>query len=220
MPRISIIMRTVRALPACFAMVWFDFIRIMKTSWHGNTFRITGHLWGESTGHRWIPLTNDQWCGLWCSLWCQPKRSLEQTVGLPVIWNAMTLKCHVYVYFTGIGPMIKLYDCSRASEVTLKNIDRFNLSQEKTMQQNIYTTVTDHKHIWWDIRVLLREITRAQVSYVIQYPANIPCKHSEMGWARTLAFLLPRPGTRDQYHGWLCPDSLCRQVTSKMVLTM
>ena len=126
----------------------------------------------------------------------------------------------VHVYFTGIGPMIKLYDCSRASEVTLKNIDRFNLSQEKTIQQNIYTTVTDHKHIWWDIRELLREITRAQVSYVIQYPANIPCKHSEMGWARTLAFLLPRPGTRDQYHGWLCPDSLCRQVTSKMVLTM
>ena len=27
----------------------------LKTSWHGNTFHITGHLWGESIGHWWIP---------------------------------------------------------------------------------------------------------------------------------------------------------------------
>ena len=26
-------------------------------TWHGNVFRITGLLWGESTGHRIIPLT-------------------------------------------------------------------------------------------------------------------------------------------------------------------
>ena len=28
----------------------------MTTS-NGNIFRVTGPLWGESTGHRWIPLT-------------------------------------------------------------------------------------------------------------------------------------------------------------------
>ena len=27
------------------------------TSSNGNGFRVTGPLWGESTGHRWIPLT-------------------------------------------------------------------------------------------------------------------------------------------------------------------
>ena len=32
----------------------------MMTSWNGNVFRVTGLLWGESTGHRWIPLTKDQ----------------------------------------------------------------------------------------------------------------------------------------------------------------
>ena len=26
-------------------------------------FRVTDPLWGESTGHRWIPLTEDQWRG-------------------------------------------------------------------------------------------------------------------------------------------------------------
>ena len=29
----------------------------MMTSWHGNVFRITGPLWEEFNGHRWIPLT-------------------------------------------------------------------------------------------------------------------------------------------------------------------
>ena len=29
----------------------------MKTSSNGNIFRVTGHLCGEFTGHRWIPRT-------------------------------------------------------------------------------------------------------------------------------------------------------------------
>ena len=34
------------------------------TSSHGNAFRITGFLWGEANGHRWIPTTKGQWRGL------------------------------------------------------------------------------------------------------------------------------------------------------------
>ena len=33
---------------------------IMMTLFKGDTFRITAHLWGESTGHRWILATKDQ----------------------------------------------------------------------------------------------------------------------------------------------------------------
>ena len=29
----------------------------MMTSWNVNIFRITGYLYGEFTGHRWIPRT-------------------------------------------------------------------------------------------------------------------------------------------------------------------
>ena len=29
----------------------------MMTSWNGDIFRVTGLLWREFTGHRWIPLT-------------------------------------------------------------------------------------------------------------------------------------------------------------------
>ena len=30
------------------------------TSWHCNTLRTTGPLWGESIGNQWIPLTKGQ----------------------------------------------------------------------------------------------------------------------------------------------------------------
>ena len=34
---------------------------------------------------------------LWCFLWCQPERAVEQTIKLPVIWEAMTLMwCRCY----------------------------------------------------------------------------------------------------------------------------
>ena len=34
----------------------FRITRIMMTSANGNIFRVTGPLWGESCGPRWIPL--------------------------------------------------------------------------------------------------------------------------------------------------------------------
>ena len=45
----------------------------MMTSSNGNIFRITGHLCGEFTGHRWIPLTKASDAGLWCFLWSAPE---------------------------------------------------------------------------------------------------------------------------------------------------
>ena len=37
----------------------------MITSSNGNIYRITGPLWGGSTGHRWIPSDAELWCFLW-----------------------------------------------------------------------------------------------------------------------------------------------------------
>ena len=42
----------------------------MMTSSNGNTFRVTGPLWEESTGHRWIPLTKANDAELWCFVLC------------------------------------------------------------------------------------------------------------------------------------------------------
>ena len=46
---------------------------IMMTSSNGNIFRVTGHLCGEFTGHRWIPRTKASDAELWCFLWSEPE---------------------------------------------------------------------------------------------------------------------------------------------------
>ena len=44
----------------------FTNILCMMTSSNGNISRITGHLWGKFTGHRWIPSTKASDAELWC----------------------------------------------------------------------------------------------------------------------------------------------------------
>ena len=56
--------RQVSSYPSC----WIH----MMTSSNGNSFRVTGPLWGEFTGHRWIPLTKASHAELWCFLWSAP----------------------------------------------------------------------------------------------------------------------------------------------------
>ena len=61
------------------------------TSSNGNIFRVTGPLWGEYTGYRWIPLTKASDVELWCFLWSAPEQTVEQTIPMPVIWDAIAL---------------------------------------------------------------------------------------------------------------------------------
>ena len=51
--------------------------------------RVTGPLWGESTGHRWIPLSNASDMGLWYFFWSAPEQTIEQTIEILVIWDAI-----------------------------------------------------------------------------------------------------------------------------------
>ena len=39
-------------------------------SWHGNAFRVTGSLFGESTGDGGFPPTKNQCCRIFMYLWC------------------------------------------------------------------------------------------------------------------------------------------------------
>ena len=61
----------------------------MMTSSNENIFRVTGPLWRESTGDRWIPLTKASNTELWCFLWSAPEP--EPTIETPVIWDAIVL---------------------------------------------------------------------------------------------------------------------------------
>ena len=62
----------------------------MVTSSNGNIFRVTGPLWEESTGHRWIPLTKASDAELRWFLWSAPEQTVEQTE-TPLIWDAIAL---------------------------------------------------------------------------------------------------------------------------------
>ena len=61
----------------------------MMTSSNVNFFRVTGPLWGEFTGHRWIPPTKASNAELWCFLWFAPGQTVEQTIETPVIWDSI-----------------------------------------------------------------------------------------------------------------------------------
>ena len=61
----------------------------MMTSSNGNIFRVTGPLWGESTGHRWIPLTKASDAEMISCI--SPEQTVMQTIETPVIWNAIAL---------------------------------------------------------------------------------------------------------------------------------
>ena len=63
----------------------------MMTSSNWNVFRVTGPLWGEFSGHRWIPLTKASDEELWCFHWHAPEQKVEQTIERLVIWGAIEL---------------------------------------------------------------------------------------------------------------------------------
>ena len=62
----------------------------MMTSWYGNAFRISGPLWEVSNArfpHRGLEI----WSVGFCCCWCWPEQTVENSIELPVIWDAMTL---------------------------------------------------------------------------------------------------------------------------------
>ena len=57
----------------------------------GNIFWVTGPLLGESTGHRWIPLTKASYVELWCFIWSAPEETVQQRIEILVIWDTIEL---------------------------------------------------------------------------------------------------------------------------------
>ena len=55
-----------------------DLFRNMMTSSNGNIFRVTGHLCGELTGHRWIPRTKASDAGLYVFFDLHPNKRLSK----------------------------------------------------------------------------------------------------------------------------------------------
>ena len=64
----------------------------MMITWNGNAFHITGPLWGESTGHRWIPLAK----GSVMHIFVDFAYAVEKTLELPV-FDTTCCSCYVTV---------------------------------------------------------------------------------------------------------------------------
>ena len=82
----------------------FDFVMPevsnMITSSNGNTFRVTGHLCGEFTGPRWIPLTKASDAELWCFLDLRLNKRLSKQ---PWGWWFETLSRPLWRHRTGLS---------------------------------------------------------------------------------------------------------------------
>ena len=81
----------------------------MMTSSNGIIFRVTGPLWGESTGHRWIPNTKASDAELWCFLW-----SANQGRGGPARNNSdhylfITHGCNIHILLKALGVVLGIY---------------------------------------------------------------------------------------------------------------
>ena len=63
----------------------------MMMSSNEEIFRVTGPLWGESTGHQWIPLTKATDAERRCFLWYVPAQTVGQTLETLVIWDNIVL---------------------------------------------------------------------------------------------------------------------------------
>ena len=76
----------------------------MMTSSNGNIFRVTGPLWRESTGDRWIPLTKASDEELWRFLWHAPEQMVGRTIEAIALimtslqWNAVLLSEMYWAY--------------------------------------------------------------------------------------------------------------------------
>ena len=66
----------------CFLYICCDnsswWLHDMMTSPNGNIFRVTGHLYGEFTGPRWLPPTKASDAELWCSFDLRPDKLLNK----------------------------------------------------------------------------------------------------------------------------------------------
>ena len=90
---------------------------IRMTSSNGNIFCVTDPLWGEFTGHRWIPLTKASDAKLWSFLWSAPERRVEQTTEMLVIRDAIALIMTSLLREITTGKLTRIFNIGRISSL-------------------------------------------------------------------------------------------------------
>ena len=134
------------------------------TSLNGNIFRVTGHLCGQFTGHRWIPRTKSSDMELWCFLRSAPWIDgwvNNREAGILRRHRALRRHCNVK-----IGLLFQAI-----SRVQLHNLPVNRIIQEIKQTQNTHAlsavalvrnkSICTWYHVWWHPRpIMYRNITK------------------------------------------------------------
>ena len=113
-----------------FPQKTFSNMPVMMTSSNGNIFHVTGHLWGEFTGCRWIPPHKGQWRGaltfslicVWINGWVNNReagdlRRYRTHHDVIVMWG-QEMRCLLWVKVLSLSPTCHCYvTCNRCYDV-------------------------------------------------------------------------------------------------------
>ena len=106
--------RTVGITLEMYSVIFKTITHRMTTSSNGNIFCVIDPLWGESTGHRWVPFTKTSDAEFSCFLWSAPEQTVETTLKTPgglempsrslwrhcnsICWRHSTWHIHMHIY--------------------------------------------------------------------------------------------------------------------------
>ena len=110
----------------------------MMTSSNGKKFRVTGHLWGDFTGHRWIPRTKVSEAELRCFLWS-------------VFFNQLSKQSWCWWVATPSRPLWR--HCNGGNHIWMPQCQGSNPEwyDHKTWWRNSNQTRQNRLHISWNI---------------------------------------------------------------------
>ena len=114
---------------------------MMKSS-NGNIFCVTGHLCGEFTCPRWIPITKASDAELWCFLWSAPEQTFESTIVRLVTWEA---SAPIMTRFgSGIGSVPV-----RRQAITKNTAVKYCHTVKRVFKNKIFEFQSKYKHFYY-----------------------------------------------------------------------
>ena len=111
----------------------------MKTSSYGNIFFVTGPLWGESTGHWWIPLTKASDAELWC-FFCFFYLGLNKQLSKQSRWQWFEMPPHSLWHHCNV-PDSKVHVANMGPTWVLSAPDRIHVGSMNLAIRRVFSIV-------------------------------------------------------------------------------
>ena len=120
---------------------YISYKQFMIASSNEIIFRVTDPLWGESIGHRCIPLTKASGAELWCFLWCASEQTVKWTIEMAVLWDAMVLTVTSLICKIGTSQLI-------SNALSYSGVTALNTCQTNQTNSFAGDAITNYKQRW------------------------------------------------------------------------